>query len=102
MPARAYQVSAGVLLPVVVTIAVILGLFALKLEQLSHVRAPYPAISFAILAAAVLMPAGFFLSVIGRDPARPNRAIGLLWAGAAVLAVGLVSAGVGLIAGTPS
>lgn len=43
------------------------------------------------------MPAGFFVSVIGRDPAQPNRAIMLLWIGAAVLGVGLLSAGVGLI-----
>jgi hypothetical protein len=136
MPERAYQISAGVVLLIVLTIAyggtfvlgvtrgnvpanelqrrffraghahagvlVILGLLALTLEQLNHVRAPYPAISFGILAAAVLIPAGFFLSVIGREPVRPNRAIGLLWSGAAVLAIGLISAGVGLIAGTPS
>ncbi len=81
---------------------VILGLLTLTLEQLNHVRAPYPAISFAIPAAAALIPAGFFLSVTGRDPARPNRAIALLWAGAAALATGLISAAVGLIAGTPS
>jgi cytochrome bd-type quinol oxidase subunit 2 len=136
MPTHFYQVSVGVVLLIVLTIAyggtfvlsvtrgnvrandlqrrffraghahagvlVILGLLALTLEQLNHVRAPYPAISFAILAAAVLMPAGFFLSVIGRDPDQPNRAIALLWAGAAALAIGLISAGVGLIAGTPS
>ena len=136
MPERAYQISSGVLLLAVLTIAyggtfvlsvtrgsvpandlqrtffraghahagvlVILGLAALTLEQLNHVRAPYPAISFGIPAAAVLMPAGFFLSVIGRDPARSGRAIGLLWVGAAALAIGLISAGVGLIAGTPS
>jgi hypothetical protein len=136
MPERAYQIAAGVVLLIVLTIAyggtfvlgvtrgnvpanelqrrffraghahagvlVILGLLALTLEQLNHVRAPYPAISFGILAAAVLMPAGFFLSVIGPDPARPGRAIGLLWSGAAALAIGLISAGVGLIAATPS
>jgi hypothetical protein len=48
------------------------------------------------------MPTGFFLSVIGRDPAGPNRAIALLWTGAAALAIGLISAGTGLLAGTPS
>ena len=53
------------------------GAFDWAEPSLNHVRAPYPAFSFAILAAAVLMPAGFFLSVIGRDPARPNRAIAL-------------------------
>ena len=130
MPERIYQISAGVVLLIVLTIACggtfvlsvsrgnvpandlqrrffraghahagVLGLLTLTLEELNHVRAPYPALSFAILAAAVLLPAGFFLSVIGREPARPNRAIALLWTGAAVLAVGLVSAGAGLIAG---
>ena len=49
--------------------------------------------------AAILMPAGFFLSVIGADPQRPNRLIVLLWAGAIVLTAALISAGVGLIAG---
>lgn len=48
--------------------------------------------------AAILMPAGFFLSVLGRDPQRPNRLIWLLWAGAASLTIGLIVAGVGLIA----
>ena len=54
-----------------------------------------------VLWAAVLMPAGFFLSVLGRDPEKPNRLVALLWVGAAVLTVGLVCAGVGLVlAGT--
>ena len=48
--------------------------------------------------AALLMPTGFFLSVIGKDPQRPNRAILLLWIGAAVLTVGLLTAGIGLVA----
>jgi hypothetical protein len=48
-------------------------------------------------AAAVLMPAGFFLSVIGQDPAKPNRMIWLLWAGAAVLTVGLVVDGIAFV-----
>jgi hypothetical protein len=51
-----------------------------------------------VLFAAILMPAGFFLSVLGRDPQRPNRLRTLIWIGAAGLTVGLVSAGVGLIA----
>lgn len=49
--------------------------------------------------AAILMPAGFFLSVIGTDPQRPNRLIVLLWAGAIVLTAALITAGVGLIVG---
>jgi hypothetical protein len=87
---RAGHAHAGVL--------VILGLLVLTIEQFSHVRAPFPAISLGILLAAILVPAGFFLSVIGRAPTRPNGAVGLLWAGAASLTVGLISAGVGLIA----
>jgi hypothetical protein len=59
------------------------------------------AVADGILFAAILMPAGFFLSVIGRDPQRPNRLAALIWVGAASLTVGLVGAGVGLIiAGT--
>jgi hypothetical protein len=87
---RAGHAHAGVL--------VILGLLTLTIEQLNHVRAPFPAISLGILVAAIVIPAGFFLSVIGRAPTRPNRAVGLLWAGAVALTVGLISAGVGLIA----
>ncbi len=49
--------------------------------------------------AALLMPAGFFLSVTGRDPQRPNRAVALVWIGAVSLTVGLVTAGVGVLAG---
>lgn len=48
-------------------------------------------------AAAILMPAGFFLSTLGRDPARPNRLIWLLWAGALCLTSGLLAAGAGLL-----
>jgi len=48
-------------------------------------------------AAAILMPAGFFLSVLGKDPQKPNRLIALLWVGAIVLTVGLLVAGVGFV-----
>jgi hypothetical protein len=48
-------------------------------------------------AAAILMPAGFFLSVLGKDPATPNRLIILLWLGAASLTAGLTVAGIGLL-----
>jgi hypothetical protein len=49
--------------------------------------------------AAILMPAGFFLSVLGRDPERPNRLIVLLWVGVVSLTAALITAGIGLIAG---
>ncbi|MET0977051.1 MAG: hypothetical protein ABWX82_15420 [Leifsonia sp.] len=48
--------------------------------------------------AAILMPAGFFLSVLGRDPQKPNRLIVLLWVGVLSLTAGLITAGVGLLA----
>ena len=47
--------------------------------------------------AAILMPAGFFLSAIGRDRTEPNRFILLLHAGAVSLALGVVSLGAGLL-----
>jgi hypothetical protein len=49
--------------------------------------------------AAILMPAGFFLSVIGTDPAKPNRLVVLLWLGAVSLTAGLLVAGIGLLVG---
>jgi hypothetical protein len=47
--------------------------------------------------AAILMPAGFFLSVLGKDPQKPNGLIALLWVGVASLTAGLIIAGVGLV-----
>ena len=90
---RAGHAHAGVL--------VILGLVIKMLTTTPGVPGWVNALSSGVLFAAILMPAGFFLSVIGRDPGRPNRLIALLWVGAAVLTVGLLSAGIGLIiAGT--
>lgn len=47
--------------------------------------------------AAILMPAGFFVSVTGKDPQKPNRLIVLLWIGVVSLTAGLVAAGLGLV-----
>ncbi len=87
---RAGHAHAGVL--------VILGLVVLLHMRLGDVGRPWAALASGVLIAAILMPAGFFLSVIGRDPQRPNRLIGVLWAGAACLTIGLAGAGIGLIA----
>ena len=86
---RAGHAHAGVL--------VILGLLVLLLTQLNDVAGLWQTLSSGVLLAAILMPAGFFLSVLGRDPQRPGKLIALLWAGAAALVVGLGSAGLGLI-----
>jgi hypothetical protein len=90
---RAGHAHAGVL--------VILGLVV----QLVLLQAAVPvwsaALSSGILYAAILMPAGFFLSVLGTDPPRPNALRHLIALGGVSLTVGLVGAGVGLIlAGT--
>jgi hypothetical protein len=47
--------------------------------------------------AAILMPAGFFLSAAGSDITRPNRFVVLLYAGAISLTVGVVTLGIGLL-----
>jgi hypothetical protein len=50
-----------------------------------------------VAVAALLMPAGFFFSSMGRGRTAPNKLVALVFAGAALLAVGLVSLGVGLL-----
>ena len=50
-----------------------------------------------VAVAALLMPAGFFLSSLGRGRDRPNPLVALVFAGAAVLALGLATLGVGLL-----
>jgi len=47
--------------------------------------------------AAILMPAGFFAASAGPGRTSPNRAIVVLWLGAASLAAGLVTLGIGLL-----
>lgn len=86
---RAGHAHAGVL--------VILGLVVRLLLAAPTVPAWSRSLADGVLIAAILMPAGFFLSVIGRDPQRPNRLIALLWVGAASLTIGVVAAGSGLI-----
>ena len=48
--------------------------------------------------AAILMPAGFFFSSMGSGREHPNRLIALVYAGAVLLAAGVLSLGVGLLA----
>jgi hypothetical protein len=56
----------------------------------------------AIPSAAVLMPAGFFLSSAGNGRTEASDWIVLLWIGAASLAIGVIALGVSLIrAGWP-
>lgn len=50
-----------------------------------------------VLVAAVVMPAGFFFSAMGPGRERPSRWVALLPVGAAVLAAGVVTLGIGLL-----
>jgi len=50
-----------------------------------------------VAVAALLMPGGFFFSSMGAGRTSPNRLIGLVFAGAALLAVSLTCLGVGLL-----
>jgi len=86
---RAGHAHAGVL--------VILGLVVMILVEGNDVPEPFAALSICVLWSAILMPAGFFLSVAGRNPERPNRFIVLVWIGALVLIIGLLGGGVGLL-----
>lgn len=50
-----------------------------------------------VAVAAILMPAGFFFSSMGGGREKPNGLIALVFLGAGVLALGLLSLGVGLL-----
>lgn len=86
---RAGHAHAGVL--------IILGLLVRILLTHPEVPAWSAQLGDGVLYAAILMPAGFFLSVTGRDPQQPNGLRVLIWLGAASLTVGLIAAGIGLI-----
>ncbi|AWB85629.1 hypothetical protein [Mycetocola zhujimingii] len=86
---RAGHAHAGVL--------VILGLVTLLLVDGSGADGPVMWAPTLVLSAAILMPAGFFLSAIGTDPTKPNRFVVLLFVGAAALAAGMLLGGIGLI-----
>ncbi|HEU0042320.1 MAG TPA: hypothetical protein VFQ15_08220 [Jiangellaceae bacterium] len=47
--------------------------------------------------AAILMPAGFFLSSTGPGRTKPNGIVWLVWIGALFLAAGAITLGVGLL-----
>lgn len=50
-----------------------------------------------VAASALLMPGGFFFSSMGAGREKPNRLIVLVYAGAALLAISLLSLGIGLL-----
>ncbi|HEX3927917.1 MAG TPA: hypothetical protein VHW65_07960 [Gemmatimonadales bacterium] len=87
---RAGHAHAGVLL--------LLSLISQPLADVAFL--PLPLRWFARLAApaaAILMPLGFFLSVASPRATTPGPAIRLVYVGAIILALGVVTLGVGLI-----
>jgi len=79
---------------VLVTLALVSQLFvdAVDLDGLAESVA-----RLGIAWAAILMPAGFFLSVTRRGATEPNRLVVLVWLGAVSLAIGSLSVGIGLL-----
>lgn len=88
--ARAGHAHAGVL--------VTLGLVAAILADATTLTGGWAWLARSgVAVSAILMSAGFFFSSMGKEVHQPNRWIVLLWAGAALLAVAVVTLGVGLL-----
>lgn len=89
---RAGHAHAGVLL--------ILSLVVLRYVDEATLSERWKGIvRFCVPASAILLPAAFFFSVLKPDATEPNAIINLAYAGAVVLAFGLLVLGVGLIKG---
>jgi hypothetical protein len=87
---RAGHAHAGVL--------VILSLIGLVLADATDLTGVWGWLArSAVPLAAILMSGGFFAAMAGRGRTEPNRAIAILYAGAASLAVGTLTLGVGLL-----
>ena len=87
---RAGHAHAGVL--------VILGLIGTVLVDATRLDGFWKVVARdGVPLGAIGMSAGFFLSAIGKDRERPNRLIILLWLGAASVAAGVVTLGIGLL-----
>jgi hypothetical protein len=87
---RAGHAHAGVLL--------VLSLVALRYvdeARLSEFWKKY--VRASIPAAAILLPAAFFFSVLSPNATRPNALIYLAYAGAVVLAAGFITLGIGFL-----
>src|SRR5229473_1658053 len=54
-------------------------------------------IRIGVPVSAILISAGFFFSVLPRDATRASGAVSLIYAGALLLAIGVVTLGVGLL-----
>jgi hypothetical protein len=54
-------------------------------------------VRWCLIAAPILMPVGFFLSVVSPRAERPNRMILFTYGGGLLLAVGTLTLGIGLL-----
>lgn len=87
---RAGHAHAGVL--------IILGLLCLLFTEFTSLTGGWLWLSrTGVLIAAILMPAGFFLSAIGTGRTTPNSWVSLLYIGAGFLIAGLATCGIGLL-----
>jgi hypothetical protein len=87
---RAGHAHAGVLL--------ILSLIVLRYVDEANLSGGLQAfVRISIPLAAILMPAGFFLSMMSPGAAAPSPLISLTYAGGVVLAAGVFTLGVGLV-----
>ena len=87
---RAGHAHAGVLL--------ILALVGLRYADETALRGGWLWLArHGIPSAAILMPAGFFLSVLDPAATAPNALIGLVYAGGALLVASVLTLGVGLL-----
>lgn len=87
---RAGHAHAGVL--VILSLIALLYSDSLTLDGLGRLT-----VRSSIPLAAILMPAGFFFSAMGRGVERPNRWIVLVYLGAVSLGIGVISLGVLLL-----
>ena len=77
---------------------VILALLCQLLVDAATLPAPWLWLArIGVPAAAILLPAGFFLSMPSPLSTRPNGFIALIYVGAAFLAAGVVTLGIGLL-----
>ena len=87
---RAGHAHAGVLL--------ILSLVALRYVDEANLSDTWKMIARNFIPlSAILLPAAFFFSVLKSDATEPNGFIYLAYAGAFILAIGVITLGVGLI-----
>ena len=88
--ARAGHAHAGVLVTLSLVVQILADATALDQPVAGIARSAIPL-------AAILMPAGFFLSSAGAGRTSPSRLIVLVYAGAASLAAGAIALGAGLL-----